>query len=70
MYLATKGGETLEDTNKKSRSEYFQERRKKKYTFYATIDKEKGQALEKHLQENNQTKTSWLNEKIDQDTKK
>lgn len=45
-------------------------RRKEKYNFYATIDKGQGKKLEEHLKETNKTKTQWLNEKIDSDTKK
>jgi len=45
-------------------------RRKEMYSFGALIDKEHGEAIEKHLKEVNKTKTSWLVEKIDEDTKK
>lgn len=65
-----RGWINITDTNKKSRSAYFQERRKSKYQFYAELSQEKGKALENHLKETNKTKTQWINEKIDQDTKK
>lgn len=45
------------------------ERRKEKKSFSCLIDLERGKAIEKHLQETNKTKTQWLSEKIDQDTK-
>lgn len=70
MYLDTKGGEIIQDTTKKSRAKYFQERRKDKASFSVLIDKEKGLAIEEHLKKTNQTKTKWLENKIDQDTKK
>lgn len=60
----------ITDTNKKSRSEYFKNRRKERYNIYFSLPQEKGQALENHLKETNQTKTDWIIEKIDQDTKK
>ena len=60
----------MRDTESKSRAKYFQERRKTRYTFYATIDKEQGDKLEKILEDKKYTKTQWLNEKIDQDEKK
>lgn len=63
---SNKGGVKLADTLKKSRAEYFKQRRKKQYIFYASIDKEKGEKLEKELKEKKQTKTEWLNEKIAQ----
>ena len=57
----------MKDTQPKSRAKYFQERRKEKYTFYATIEKNQGEKLEKILKEKEYTKTQWLNEKINQD---
>lgn len=60
---------TIKDT-KKSRAKYFQERRKQKTSFSVLIDKEHGDKLTQHLKATNQTKTGWLIEKIDQDTKK
>lgn len=35
--------------------------------FYAEIDRKKMEALENKLSRINQTKTSWLNEKIDEE---
>ncbi|MFV0249664.1 MAG: hypothetical protein ACK5HP_01300 [Bacilli bacterium] len=55
--------------NKKSRSNYFKERRKNTKTFYAEIDTDKMDKLEKKLKEQKETKISWLIKKIDQDTK-
>lgn len=42
-------------------------RREGKKTFSALIDKEKADSLEKKLQEENRSKTSWLEEKIDEE---
>lgn len=55
--------------NKKSRSNYFKERRKNTKTFYTEIDTDKMDKLEKKLKEQKETKISWLIKKIDQDTK-
>ena len=59
----------ISDTTK-SRAEYMRARRKQKYSFSVLIDKERGEKIEKHLKDTNQTKTKWLEEKIDNDTKK
>lgn len=45
-------------------------RREGKKTFSALIDKEKADSLEKKLQEENRSKTSWLEEKIDEELEK
>ena len=45
-------------------------RRKQKYSFSVLLDKERGEKIEQHLKETNKTKTKWLEEKIDHDTKK
>lgn len=45
-------------------------RREGKKTFSALIDKEKAEAIEKKLKEENKTKTLWLEEKIDEEIKK
>jgi hypothetical protein len=44
-------------------------RREGKKTFSALITEEKATALDIILKEQSKTKTSWLEEKIDQDTK-
>lgn len=54
----------------KSRAEYLRKRREDKKTFSVLIDKEKFNKLEHKLQEENKTKKQWLEEKIDNDTKK
>lgn len=51
----------------KSRAEYFRERRKKIAQFNVSVPKEKLDALETVLAEKAQTKTQWLNEKIDEE---
>lgn len=53
----------------KSRAEYFKERRKFTKAFYAEIDISKMEKLEDLLKEQNKTKSSWLNEKIDEEIK-
>lgn len=54
----------------KSRAEYLRKRREDKKTFSVLIDKEKFDKLEHKLQNDNKTKKQWLEEKIDNDTKK
>lgn len=54
----------------KSRAEYFRERRKTKKDFNVLIPKEKYEAIDKRLKEQNKTKTKWLIEKIDEEIKK
>lgn len=53
--------------NKKSRAEYFKERRKSTKTFYAEIDTEKMDKLENILVNKQQTKKQWLIQKIDEE---
>lgn len=55
---------------KKSRAEYFRERRKSKRDFNVLIPNEKYDAIDKKLKEQKKTKTEWLIEKIDEETKK
>lgn len=55
---------------KKSRAEYFKERRKDRKDFNVLIPKEKYEAIDKKLKEQNKTKTKWLIEKIDEEIKK
>ena len=54
---------------KKSRAEYMKSRRQGKKTFSALIAEEKAEAIERKLRELNKTKTAWLEEKIDAETK-
>lgn len=54
----------------KSRASYFKERRKRTKTFYAEIESEKMDKLEKKLESKRKTKKEWLNEKIDEELKK
>lgn len=54
----------------KSRAEYFKQRRKDKKDFNVLIPKEKYEAIDKKLKEENKTKTKWLIEKIDEEIKK
>lgn len=54
----------------KSRAEYFKERRKDRKDFNVLIPKEKYEKIDKKLKEQQKTKTQWLIEKIDEETKK
>lgn len=54
----------------KSRAEYMKQRRKDKKSFNVLIDKEKFDKLEQKLQEEDKTKKQWLEENIDNYTKK
>lgn len=51
----------------KSRAEYFKKRRVEKGQFYAEIEKSKLNSLTLKLEEQQKTKTAWLNEKIDEE---
>lgn len=53
----------------KSRAEYFKERRKNRKDFSVLIPKEKYDKIDKKLKEQEKTKTEWLIEKIDEETK-
>lgn len=55
---------------KKSRADYFKERRKTRKEFGVLIDREKLEIFEEKLKNENRTKTAWLNEKIDEELKK
>lgn len=46
------------------------QRRRNKKSFNVLIDKERIDKLEQKLQADNKTKKQWLEEKIDNDTKK
>lgn len=52
---------------RKDNSEYFKKRRKTIGQFSVSVAREKLDALDKKLKEKNQTKTAWLNEKIDEE---
>lgn len=51
----------------KSRAEYFKKRRETVGQFSVSVPRDKLEALDKKLQEQNKTKTAWLNEKIDEE---
>lgn len=53
----------------KSRADYFRKRRESRKQFSVSLDKEKMEALEEKLKQDNKTKASWLNEKIDEELK-
>jgi len=50
-----------------SRADYFKKRRKGKGQFYVEVDKAKLTRLSEKLESQNKTKTTWLNEKIDEE---
>ncbi|MBC5786753.1 hypothetical protein [Clostridium facile] len=54
----------------KSRAEYFKKRRETIGQFNVSVPKEKLNALDKKLQQQNKNKTQWLNEKIDEELSK
>ena len=51
----------------KSRAEYFRKRRETIGQFSVPMSREKLNALTEKLNEQNKTKTQWLNEKIDEE---
>lgn len=51
----------------KSRADYFRERRKTVGQFNVNVPKEKLEKLDKVLLDKDKTRTSWLNEKIDEE---
>ena len=51
----------------KSRADYFKQRRENRKGFSVLLPKEKVIAIEEWLKEHNKTKTSWLEEKIDEE---
>lgn len=55
---------------KESRADYFKKRRETIGQFSVSVDKEKLNALDNKLNEKGQTKTAWLNEKIDEEISK
>lgn len=50
-----------------SRAEYFRELRKKKKQFVVLVDNEKMKLLDEKLAEKKETRTAWLNRKIDEE---
>lgn len=50
-----------------SRAEYMKERRKTIGQFSVSVPREKLDALAAKLEQENKTKTQWLNEKIDEE---
>ena len=50
-----------------SRAEYFRDRRTKFKSFSVEVEREKKERLEKKLGDEQKTKASWLNEKIDEE---
>lgn len=51
----------------KSRADYFKERRKTIGQFSVSVARNKLNALDKKLKQKGQTKTEWLNKKIDEE---
>lgn len=54
----------------KSRADYFKERRKNIGQFSVSVPREKLEELNKKLKEQEKSKTTWLNEKIDEEISK
>ena len=52
---------------RKDNSEYFKKRRETIGQLSVSVKREKLEALDKKLKEKGQTKTAWLNEKIDEE---
>lgn len=59
--------ERRELLQKKSRADYFRERRKEIGQFNISVSREKLNALDEKLKSQGKTKTKWLNEKIDEE---
>lgn len=70
QYNVSRYRKEVRKIEKKSRAEYFRERRKKLKGFSVLIPNEKYDAIDEKLQEQNKTKTQWLIEKIDEELKK
>lgn len=51
---------------RKSRAQYFRDRRTKIKAFAVEVDREKMERFEEKLKEKNISKVKWLNEKIDE----
>ena len=54
----------------KNRADYFKKRRETIGQFSVSVPREKLEALTDKLQQKGQTKTAWLNEKIDEEISK
>lgn len=54
----------------KSRADYFRQRREGMKQFNVTLPKERIEMLENLLEEENKTKTQWLDEKIEEEISK
>lgn len=54
----------------KSRANYFKERRKSIGQFNVSIDREKLNIFNEKLKKKGETKTEWLNKKIDEEISK
>ncbi|MCI9597919.1 MAG: hypothetical protein HFE75_11620 [Firmicutes bacterium] len=52
---------------KKSRAEYFRERRKTMKQFNVMLKKEKIEALEEKIKQQGKTKVEWFEEKVDEE---
>lgn len=52
---------------RKSRAQYFRDRRTKIKAFAVEVDREKMERFEEKLKEKNVSKVKWLNEKIDEE---
>ena len=50
-----------------SRAEYFKDRRAKFKSFTVEVEREKMEALERKLQERQESKKEWLDKKIDEE---
>lgn len=62
--VARTGGD---DLSPESRAEYFRKRRESIGQLNVSVPKDKLEALEKRLKEQGQTKTQWVNQKIDEE---
>ncbi len=51
----------------KSRAEYMKKRREGKKAFSVLLDEEKFNSIDKRLNEKNQSKKEWLEQKIDEE---
>ena len=56
-----------DDLQRKSRAQYFRERRKDRKSFVVEVEREKMERFEEKLKEKNVSKVKWLNEKIDEE---
>lgn len=69
MYNVACNKEVINITTK-SRADYFKKRRESTKAFNVAISKEKMDKFEEILQEKNQTKKQWLEQKIDEEISK